>query len=68
MEAKEWEESCTGASTPDEVHSTEVVAKHKSEMNEQLAEPSIQEDTTKEGVWTRKDEQGDPNKAWKWLD
>ena len=23
---------------------------------------------TKEGVWTRKDEQGDPKKAWKWID
>ena len=25
-------------------------------------------DRTKEGVWTRKDEQGGPKKAWKWLD
>ncbi len=33
MEAKEWEESCIGASTPDEVHSTEVVAEHRIEMN-----------------------------------
>ena len=32
----EWrEESCIGASTPVEVHSTEVVARHVSEMNEQ---------------------------------
>ena len=34
MEEKEWEESCTGASTPDEVHSTEVVAKHRGEIDE----------------------------------
>ena len=68
VEAKERDESCTGASTPDEVHSTEVVAEHKSETNEQMEEHGIVEDTTKEGVWTRKDEQGDPKKAWKWLD
>ena len=36
VEAKEREESYTGASTHDEVHSTEAVAKHKGEMNEQL--------------------------------
>jgi len=36
VEANEWEESCTGASTLDEVHSTEAMAKHKSEMNEKL--------------------------------
>ena len=34
MEAKEQEESFTGASTPDEVHSTEVVAEHRGEMDE----------------------------------
>jgi len=34
VEVKELEESCTGASTPDEVHSTEVMAEHKSETNE----------------------------------
>jgi len=34
VEVKEREESCTGVSTPDEVHSIEVVAGHKSEMNE----------------------------------
>ena len=34
VEAKEREESCTRVSTPDEVHSTKVVAEHKSEMNE----------------------------------
>ena len=33
----EWRvESCIGASTLVEVHSTEVVARHVSEMNEQL--------------------------------
>ena len=68
METKEREESCTGASTPDERHSTKVVVEHKSEMNEQLEEHGIKEDTTNKGVWTRKDEQGDPKKAWKWLD
>jgi len=68
VEAKEPEESCIGASTPDEVHSTEAVAKHRGEMNDQLEEHGIEMDMTKEGVWTRKDEQWDPKKAWKWLD
>lgn len=36
VEENEWDESGTGASTPDKVHSTEAVAKHKGEMNEQL--------------------------------
>jgi len=49
VEANEQEDSCTGAS-PDEVHSTEAVAKHKSETNEQLEKHGIAEDTTKEGV------------------
>ena len=30
----EWDESGTGASTPDKVNSTEAMAEHKSEMNE----------------------------------
>jgi len=68
MEAKEWEESCTGASTLDEVHSTELLAECENETSEQLIEYGIEEDTTKEGLWTRKDEQGDPKKAWEWLD
>ena len=34
LEANEREESCTGASTTDEVHSTEAMAEQKSEMNE----------------------------------
>ena len=34
VEAKWWEECCTGASTPTEVHSTEVVAGHVNDMNE----------------------------------
>ena len=42
VEEKEWEESCTGASTPNEVNSTEVVAEHKSEMNEQLEKHGIE--------------------------
>ena len=62
VEAKEWEECCT-PSTPNEVHSTEAVAEHKSETNEKMEKHGIEEDTTKEGVWTRKDEQGDPKKA-----
>ena len=36
VEENEWDESGTGASTPDKVHSTEAVAEHKGEMNEQL--------------------------------
>ena len=34
VEAKWREECCTGASTPTEVHSTEVAAGHVSDMNE----------------------------------
>ena len=34
VEAKEWEESCIGASTLDEMHSTKVVAEHRIEMHE----------------------------------
>ena len=33
VEAEEREESFIEASTPDEMHSTEVVAQHKIEMN-----------------------------------
>jgi len=33
VEEKEQEEICTGASTPDQVHSIEVVAEHRIEMN-----------------------------------
>ena len=33
-----------------------------------MVEHDIEMDTTKEGVWTRKDERGDPKNAWKWLD
>jgi len=56
VEAKEWDESCVRASTPDEVYSTEAVAKHKSETNEQMVGHNMEMDPTKEGVWTRKDE------------
>lgn len=35
VEAKDQEESCIGASTLDEVHSTKVVAEHRGGMNEQ---------------------------------
>jgi len=34
VEVKEREECCIGASTPDEMHSTEVASKHRIEMNE----------------------------------
>ena len=34
VEEEWWEESCIGASTPVEVHSTEAVAEHVREMNE----------------------------------
>lgn len=67
VEAKDQKESCTRASTLDEVHSTEAVAEHRCEMDEWLVEHDIEMDMTKEGVWTRKDEQGEPKKAWKWL-
>ena len=33
VEAEEREESCIGASTPDEMHSTKVAAEHRIEMN-----------------------------------
>ena len=36
VEEKKCEECCIGASIPDEVHSTEAVDEHKSEMNEKL--------------------------------
>jgi hypothetical protein len=49
VEAKEWEESCTGASTPDEMHSTEVVAEHRIEMNEQLVGHDIEMDMDQGG-------------------
>ncbi len=38
------------------------MAEHKSEMNEQLVEHGIEMDMTKEGVWTKKDEQGTPRR------
>ena len=56
VEVEWWEESCIGASTPAEVHSTEVVAGHVSETNEQRVEYGIEMDKTMEEVRTRKDE------------
>lgn len=56
VEAKEQEESFTGASTPNEMHSTEVVVEYRSGMNEWLVGYDIEMDRTKEEVWTRKDE------------
>ena len=34
VEETKWEECCTGASTPDEVHSIEAVVEHRDEMDE----------------------------------
>ena len=56
VEAKWWEECFTWASTPVEVHSTKVVARHERKTNEQQVEYGIEMDKTKEEVWTRKDE------------
>ena len=64
VEAKEWEESYTGASTPDEFHSTEFVAEHRIEMNERLVGHDTEMDRTKEEVWTMKDEYEGPKKVW----
>ena len=50
------------------MHSTKVVVEHRSEMSEWLVEHDIEIGMTKEEVWTRKDEYGDPKKLWKWLD
>jgi len=63
VESKWQEECCIGASTPVEVHSTEVVAGHVSETNEKEVEYNMEMDKTMEEAWTRKDEQGDPMKA-----
>ena len=49
------------------MHSTEVVAEHENETNEQQVEYGIEVDMTKEGVWTKKDERGDPKKIWEWI-
>ena len=67
VEAKEREGSCTGASTLNELHSTEVVAEHRIEMNERLVGHDIEMDRTKEEAWTRKDEREGPKKVWEWL-
>ena len=64
VEEKWWEEGFIGASTPAEVHSTEVVAEHESETNEQQVEYGIEMDKTKEEVRTRKDAQEDPKKVY----
>lgn len=50
------------------MHSIDVVAKHKSEINELLVGHDIEMDMTKDEGWTRKDENGDPKKVWKWLE
>lgn len=33
VEVEEWEESCIGASTPNEMHFVEVAVEHRIEMN-----------------------------------
>ena len=65
VEAKEQEESCTGASIHDEMHSIEIVVECRSGMNEWLVGHDIEMERTKEEVWTRKDDQGGPRKVWK---
>ena len=50
VEEKWQEECCIGASTPDEVHSTEVVAGHEGEMNEKELEYDMEMDKTTEEV------------------
>ena len=42
VEEKEWEECCTGATTLDEVHSTEPVAERRGEMDEQLVRHNME--------------------------
>lgn len=42
VKQEEWEESCIGASTPDEAHCTEVAAEHRVEMNEWLVGHDIE--------------------------
>lgn len=64
VEAKWWEEGCIEASTLVEVHSTEVMAGHVSEMNEKWVEYGMEMDKTTEEVWTGKDEQGGPKKVY----
>ena len=65
VKAKEWEEGCIGASTPDEVHSTEVVVEHRIEMNGWLFGNDMEMGRTKEEAWARRDKQEDPKKVWK---
>ena len=55
VEAKEREESCIGASTLNEIHSTEATIKHRIEMNGWLVGHDMEMLMTKEEVWTRKD-------------
>ena len=56
VDVKEQEESCTRASTPNEMHFTEVVAEHRIEMHEQLVGHDIEMGRTKDVAWSRKDE------------
>ena len=46
------------------MHSIEVAARHESETSEKEVECGMEMDKTTEEVRTRKDEQGDPKKAY----
>ena len=63
VEAIDLEHFCIGASTLGVVDSTEVVAEHKVEMIGWLAGNDTEMHRAKEGVLTRKDEQGVPKKV-----
>ena len=54
---------CIGASTPEAVHFTEVVAEHMVVMTRWLVGNDTEVKRTKEEVYTRKDEQGVPKKV-----
>ena len=68
MKEVKLENCCMGASTPGAVHSTEVVVEQMVEMTGWLAGSDTKMQRTKEGVYTRKDEQGVPKKVWLWFD
>ena len=64
VEAEWREECCIGASTLVEVHSTKFAAGNESETSEKEVEFGMEMDKTTKEVQTRKDEQGDPKKAY----
>ena len=63
VEAIELEHFCIGASTPRVVYSTEVVAERKVEVIGWLVGNDTKMHRTKDGVHTKKDEQGVPKKV-----